>query len=228
MVQVQGLAVEVAGRLPDFQELLDLGWWMSRYTARRAPAQAALADGEGQRVHHPDEGDDAAGLALALHLLADGADAAPIGADAAAVGRQPHVLVPGADDVLQRVADRIEEAGDRQAAVGAAVGQHRGRRHEPQPAHVVIDPLGVLGVVGIGGGDAGEHVLVGFAGEQVSVLERGLAEVGQQDVAVVIDLDLAHQLELRSCRGSGVRESRPASGLFLLRFTADHAHNPVI
>ena len=50
-------------------------------------------------VHHMDEGNDAAGLA-GLHLLADGADLAPIGADAAAIGRQPDILVPGADNAV--------------------------------------------------------------------------------------------------------------------------------
>ena len=45
------------------------------------------------------------------------------------------------------------------------------------------------GVVGIGRGDADEQVLVGFAGQQIAVLQRLLAEIGQQRIAAVIDLD---------------------------------------
>ena len=60
-----------------------------------------------------------------FHLLADGADLAPIGADAAAIGGQRNILVPGADDAVQRIRHVVEEAGDRQAALGAAIGQDR-------------------------------------------------------------------------------------------------------
>jgi hypothetical protein len=110
------LAVEVAGGFADLQELLDLRVVDVEVDRRRAAAQRALADGQRQRVHHPDEGDDAAGLAGALHLLADRADAAPVGADAAAVGGQRHVLVPDALDAFQAVRHGVQEAGDRQAA----------------------------------------------------------------------------------------------------------------
>ena len=44
-------------------------------------------------------------------------------------------------------------------------------------------------VVGIGRGDADEQILVGFAGQQIAVVQRVLAEIGQQRVAAVIDLD---------------------------------------
>ncbi len=98
VVQVQGLAVEVARRLADLEELFDLGVVDVEIDGRRAAAQRALGDGQRQRIHDADEGDDARGLARALHLLADGADLAPVGADAAAVGGQRDVLVPGADD----------------------------------------------------------------------------------------------------------------------------------
>ena len=206
VVQVEGLAVEVSRRLADFEELFDFGVVDVQIDRRRAPAQAALADGQGQAVHHTDEGDDAAGLALALDLLADGADPAPIGADAAAVGGQPDVLVPDADDAFQRIGDGVQEAADRQAAIGAAVRQHRRGRHEPELGDVVVDALGVVGVVGVGGGHAGEHVLVRLAGQEVAILQRPLAEFGDQGVARAVDLDLAHQLELRPLAGTGLGE----------------------
>ena len=48
---------------------------------------------------------------------------------------------------------------------------------------IVVDALGVVGVVGIGRGDAREQVLVAFAGQQIAVAQRVLAELGQQRVA---------------------------------------------
>jgi hypothetical protein len=48
---------------------------------------------------------------------------------------------------------------------------------------VVVDALRMVGIVGIGVGDAREHVLVGLARQQVAVVERRLAEIGQQRVA---------------------------------------------
>ena len=38
-------------------------------------------------------------------------------------------------------------------------------------------------IVGIGIGDAGEEILIGLAGQQIAVVERFLAEIGQQRVA---------------------------------------------
>ena len=64
VVEVQGLAVEVARGFADFQELLDLRVVDVEIDRRRAAAQRALADRQGQRVHHADEGDDAGGLAV--------------------------------------------------------------------------------------------------------------------------------------------------------------------
>ena len=90
---------------------------------------------------------------------------------------------------FEAVVDAVQIAADREAAAGAAVRQHRRRRHEPQPGDIIVDPLGVVGVVGISGGDAGEQVLVAFAGKQIAVLQRVLAELGQERVAAVIGLD---------------------------------------
>jgi hypothetical protein len=58
----------------------------------------------------------------------------------------------------------------------------------------------MVGVVGIGGGDAREHVLIAFARQEISILQGGLAEVGQESVARAVDLDLADELQLRSFR----------------------------
>ena len=150
---------------------------------RRAAAQRALADGEREAVHDAHERDDAAGLAVEADGLADAADIAPIGADAAALRREPDILVPRVDDAVEAVADRVEVAADRQAAPGAAVRQHGGRGHEPQLGNIVVDALGMVLVVGIGRGDSGKQILVRFAGQQIAVLERVLAEIGQQRVA---------------------------------------------
>src|SRR3546814_8354083 len=78
------LAVEIARGLADLEKLLDLRVRDVEITGGRAAAQAALADREGQAVHHADEGNDAAGLAIEADRLANAADIAPIGADAAA------------------------------------------------------------------------------------------------------------------------------------------------
>ena len=61
----------------------------------------------------------------------------------------------------------------------------------------------MVGVVGVGGGDPGEHVLVAFARQQVAVLQSGLAELGQQGVAGAVDLHLAHQGQLGPCLALG-------------------------
>ena len=49
--------------------------------------------------------------------------------------------------------------------------------------------LGVSGIVRVGGRDAREEILVAFARKQIAVLQRLLAEIGEQVVAAVIDLD---------------------------------------
>ncbi len=190
VVQVERLAVEVARRLADFEELLDLRVRDVEVAGGRAAAQRALADRQRQAVHHADERDDAAGLAVEADRLADAAHAAPVGADAAALRRQPDILVPGADDAFEAVADAVEIAADRKAAAGAAVGQHRRRRHEPQLRDVIVDALRVVGIVGVSGGDAREQVLIAFARKQIAVAQRVLAELGQQLVALGVGLDL--------------------------------------
>jgi hypothetical protein len=183
VVQVERLAVEVAARLPDLEEFLDLGMIDVEIAGGRPAPQRALRNRQRERVHHANKRDDPAGLAVEADRLADPADMAPIGADAAAAARQPDVLVPRPDDTLEAVGHAVQIAADRKAAPGPAVGQDRRRRHEPQARDVVVDALRVLGVVGVSRGDAGEEVLIGFARQQVAVAQRLLAEFGQQVVA---------------------------------------------
>ena len=123
---------------------------------------------------------------------------------------------------FQRIAHGVQEAGDRQTAIRAAVRQHRRRGHEPQLGHIVIDALGVLVVVGVGRGNAGEHVLIGLARQQIAVLQRLLAEVGQQVVARSVQLDRRHDRELGT---DGFRRRNRLDFHCLQRFAASH-YNP--
>ena len=59
-------------------------------------------------------------------------------------------------------------------------------------------------IVGIGAGDAHEQVLEAFARQEIAVLQRLLAEIGQERVAPVINLDrigLAQRALGRLCGG---------------------------
>ena len=191
VMEVQRLAVRIAaGRAAHFHEFLDLGMIDRQVDRRRAATQRALADGEGERIHHADEGNDARGFAVAADRLADGAQVAPIGADAAALGGEPDILVPQADNAVEAVAGFVQKARNGQAALRAAIGQDRRRGHEPEPGNVVVETLGMAGIalVGIEGGDAGKHILVGFSGHQIAVAQCRLAELGEQRIAAMIDL----------------------------------------
>ena len=190
VMQVQRLAVGVAaGGAADLDELLDLGVVDADIDRRRATPQRALRDRERERIHHPDERDDAGGLAVGADLLADRAQIAPVAADAAAARGEPDILVPQIDDAVETVRGLVEEARDRQAAHRAAIRQHRRRRHEPQPRHVVVEPLRVPRVVAVMGAHPVEQVLVALARQQIAVVEDRLAEPGQQRVPAAIDLD---------------------------------------
>ena len=113
VVEVQRLAVEVSARFADFEEFLDFRVAHIEIAGRRATTQRALRDRECQRIHDADERDDAAGLAVQADRLADATHRAPIGADAATARGEPHILVPGLDDALQAVGDRVEIAANR-------------------------------------------------------------------------------------------------------------------
>ena len=47
----------------------------------------------------------------------------------------------------------------------------------------------MAGIIGIGSGDAGKQVLIRFTGQQIAVVERVLAEIGEQGIARAIDGD---------------------------------------
>jgi hypothetical protein len=189
VVEIEGLAVEIARGFADFEKFLDLGVVDIEIGSGRATAQRALADGEREAIHDADEGDDARGLAVEADRFTDAAHLAPIGADAAAARGEPDIFGPGGNDAVEAVFHGVEVAGDGQAATGAAVGQHRSGGHEPQLGDVIIEALGVGLIVGIGVGHAGEEVLVLFAGEQIAIIERVAAEIGEQRVAGVIGDD---------------------------------------
>ena len=54
---------------------------------------------------------------------------------------------------------------------------------------MIVKALGVLCVIGIGSGDAGEQILIGFAGKQIAIIKRVAAEIGEQRVARAINGD---------------------------------------
>ena len=199
MVQVEGLAVEVTRGFANFEEFLDFRVVDVEIAGSRTTAQRALADREGQRVHHADERNDAGSLSVLADFLADGADMAPIGADAAAIRGEPDILGPGLDNVVKRVANLIQEAGNRQAAICAAIRENWRGRHEPEIRHVVIDALGVILVVGKGFRDTGEHALIGFTRQEIAILKRLLAELGEVGIARRVDLDfpIGDKLQVR-------------------------------
>src|SRR3546814_16797971 len=129
VVEIERLAVEVARGFADLEKLLDLGMRDVEVAGGRAAAEAALRDREGERVHHADEGDDAAGLAVEADGFADAAHRAPIGADAAAPAGEPDILVLRSADALQAVVDsvshaayRYDEAVDRKTHVKGTSG----------------------------------------------------------------------------------------------------------
>ena len=162
---------------------------------RRTAAQRTLRNCERERIHHPHEGDDAAGLAIEADRFADPADIAPIGADAAALRGEPDVLVPGVDDAVEAVRHAVEIAGNRQAARGAAVRQHGRGGHEPQVRDIVVKPLRMFGIVGEVIGHTREQVLVAFARQQVTIGQRFLAEFGQQRIAALVGLHVEAAIE---------------------------------
>jgi hypothetical protein len=56
------------------------------------------------------------------------------------------------------------------------------------------------GVIPIGGSHAGKEVLEGLPRQQIAILERALAEIGQQRIARPVDHDLAMAFKLNSIK----------------------------
>ena len=82
----------------------------------------------------------------------------------------------------------------------------------------------MVGVVGIGGGDAGEHVLVALAGQQVAILEGLLAEGGQQIVTRPVQLQGRHHRQQRAI--GRVRSRNRLEFNRLQSFAASHCISP--
>ena len=106
----KALRLKSPERLADLEELLDLGMRDVEVAGGRAAPQRTLADRQRQAVHHADERDDAAGLAVEADRLADPAHAAPVSADAAALRGEPDILVPGADDACRGCRRRCSDS----------------------------------------------------------------------------------------------------------------------
>ena len=190
VMQVERLAVRVAAGGPaQLDELLHFRMIDGNVDGGAAAAQRPLRNGQGERIHDADEGHDARRLAVVADALADRAQIAPIAADAAAARGEPDILVPQIDDAAQAVRSLVEEAGNGQAARRAAVRQDRRRRHEPQIAHIVVEPLGMRRIVGEMHRDAGKQVLIAFARHQIAVGKGLFAEFRQVFVAIAVDLD---------------------------------------
>ena len=133
-------------------------------------AQAALRNGQRERIHHADKRNDPARLAIEANRFANAADGPPIGADPAAARCEPDIFVPGVDDTLKAVVDRIQIAGNGEAAPCTAVRKDGRCRHEPELRDIVIDALGVRLIVGIGTGHAHKQILIGLAVSNASRL----------------------------------------------------------
>ena len=96
-MEVERPAVDVARRVADHEEVLDLRMVDVHVDRSRAAADVALADGERHRVLDLGERHRARGLAAAGRL-ADRAQAVVAGADAAALGTTAARLRPAVDD----------------------------------------------------------------------------------------------------------------------------------
>jgi hypothetical protein len=74
----------------------------------------------------------------------------------------------------------------------------------------------VVCVIGVGGSHPGEHVLIGLAGKEVTVLQGRLAKVGEEGVPGPVDLDLPDKLKLgpfrRLRRHLAIRLLQPPDG----------------
>ena len=179
VVQVERFTVEVTGSLTDFEEFLDFRVVDVQIARRRTATQRALADCQCQGVHHADEWDNAGGLTVLTDFFADRTYAAPICADAAAIGCEPDILIPCLNNAIEGVIDSVQEAGDWQTAVRATVRKDWCRRHEPELRDIVINALCVVSIISVSCRNARKHALKAFARQEVTIFEGFLTKFSQ-------------------------------------------------
>ena len=230
MVQVQRLTVEVARWFADFEELFDFGVANIQIARRRSATQRTLRNRKCQAVHDADKRNDAAGLAIQANRLANATDIAPIGANAAAARRQPDIFVPGVDDAFKAVVYAVQIAADRQATARAAIGQYGRCRHEPQARDIVIKTLRMRLIIGISRRNTCEKVLIVFIGQQITVLQRVLAEFGQQGIACGIgdDIETTHVNGLARRRRLGCNDLRLCRFSYFFKHICHHSCGHVV
>ena len=171
LMQVERLAIRItAGRATHFQEFFDFRVIHWQIASRRTTAERALGNRQRQAIHHANEGNNARGLAVAADLFANAGQIPPIGTDATTLGREPHILIPKPDNAIKAVRGFVEEAGNRQAASRATIGQNRCGRHEPKPRDIVINPLRMCRIIAISGCDSCKQILIGFAWQQITII----------------------------------------------------------
>ena len=171
LMEIERLAIRItAGRTAHFHEFFDFRVVHWQITGRRPTAKRALGNRQRQAIHHANEGYDARGLAVAADLFANAAQIPPIGTDATALGREPHILIPKPDNAIKAVRGFVQEARNRQATRCSAIGQHRCGRHEPKPRDIVINPLRMCRIIAISGCDSCEQILIGFAWQQITII----------------------------------------------------------
>ena len=197
LMKIERLAIRItAGWAAHFQKFFDFRVIHRQVASRRATAERALGNRQRQAIHHANEGNDARGLAVTADLFANAAQIPPIGPDATALGCQPHILIPKPDNAIKAVRGFVQEAGNRQAASRATIGQNRCGRHEPKPRDIVIDSLRMRRIIAISGCDSCKQILIGFAGQQITIIKCSFAEIGQQRIARAINAYLAMAFKL--------------------------------
>ena len=145
----------------------------------RAAAQGALGYSESQAVHHANERDNARGLPGLADLFTYRAHIPPICPNAAAIRRQPNILIPNINDRIERIINSIQETRNWQTAICSAIGQNRRRRHEPKLAHIIIKALRMGCIIPISLRNAAKHILKTLIREKIAVQQCPLTKIRQ-------------------------------------------------
>ena len=101
---------------------------------------------------------------------------------------------------LQAVTGLVQKAGDRQPSLGPAIRQHRSRRHEPQPADIIIHTLRMRPIVAVIARHPGEQILVALTRHQIAVIQGRPPEIRQQRVARAVHANLVTALHLNGIK----------------------------